>query len=233
MDIISYPSPNFDQRSRSIDTVVIHYTDMLTPQAALERLSDPEARVSAHYLISERGEVFQLVQDKDRAWHAGVSSWKGVERLNDNSLGIELANPGHSNEYQPFPHEQMTALMELCHALTERHQITYILGHSDIAPMRKKDPGELFNWSLLAEEGLGIWPKAQNFKFDIGDLSESKAIQLLEKIGYGFNNQDDQEVEAVFLAFQRHFVQNNLTGKLDLETWKILNAVSNTIDNIK
>lgn len=228
MNIIQHPSPNFDPRPKPIDMIVIHYTDMLTAKDALDRLSNPEAIVSSHYLISEKGETYQLVDDKNRARHAGVSSWQDVQGLNDTSIGIELANPGHTNGYVPFPAAQMQSLIDLCHLLMTKHKIQYVLGHSDIAPTRKMDPGEFFDWKLLADQGIGIWPKEGDFS-NREMPSAEEASQILKKIGYGFNVNSPEEVKLAFLAFQRHFVQDNLTGILDTKTWEMLNA----LDNIK
>ena len=161
MDIIQHPSPNFDEREREIDMIVLHYTGMKTGEEALERLCDPEAKVSAHYLIEEDGRVFQLVDESKRAWHAGVSSWQGVENVNHNSIGIELVNPGHEWGYREFTKAQYDSLIPLCQKIKERHSIPdiNIIGHEDVAPDRKQDPGELFDWKLLADNGLGIWPR--------------------------------------------------------------------------
>ncbi len=144
------PSPNFDARpaGAGIDMLVLHYTGMPSGVAALERLTDPAAKVSSHYLVEEDGTVFRLVADAHRAWHAGVSAWAGRERLNDVSIGIEIVNPGHDCGLKPFPAMQMAAVAELSRDLIDRHCISQrrIMAHSDIAPMRKRDPGELFPW---------------------------------------------------------------------------------------
>lgn len=232
MKIIPYPSPNFDLRFNPIDTIIIHYTDMLTAKEALDRLRDPEAIVSAHYLIAENGDIYQLVSDDKRARHAGISHWQGVDSLNNTSIGIELANPGHTNGYTPFPKEQMRSLVELCHLLMKKHKISYVLGHSDVAPTRKMDPGELFDWQFLAFEGIGVWPQEEDF-IDEGEPSEDQTIYLLKKIGYGFDPHNPDEFKAALLAFQRHFVQDNLTGVWDKKTWAMLNAVAHTLDNLE
>lgn len=157
----SYPSPNFDERERTIDMIVLHYTGMKTAEEALERLCDFEAQVSAHYLIDEDGTVYQMVDEEKRAWHAGVSSWNGVENVNHNSIGIELVNPGHEWGYREFTQAQYDALIPLCQAIKARYNIPdeNIVGHEDVAPTRKQDPGELFDWELLAKNGLGNWPR--------------------------------------------------------------------------
>lgn len=159
--ITQHPSPNFDEREREIDMIVLHYTGMKTGREALERLCDPEAKVSAHYLIEEDGRVFQMVEESKRAWHAGISHWRGVDGVNHNSIGIEIVNPGHEWGYRKFTQAQYDALIPLCQAIKARYNIPdiNIIGHEDVAPDRKQDPGELFDWELLAKNGLGIWPR--------------------------------------------------------------------------
>ena len=157
-------SPNFNQRpaGTSINLIVLHYTDLPTADEALDRLCDPEHEVSAHYLIAEDGDTFRIVADHHRAWHAGVSVWEGVHNVNDYSIGIELANPGHSHGYLPFPAPQIDALITLLGVLCAAHTIdpARVVGHSDIAPTRKQDPGHLFPWHNLYKRGYGLWPRA-------------------------------------------------------------------------
>lgn len=156
----SYPSQNYDQRPSGVvpDMIIIHYTDMQTAEEALERLCDPSAKVSAHFLISKVGEVYQLVDPIYRAWHAGVSSWEGETDINGRSIGIELDNLGHSFGPEPFPEEQIEVLIQLLGELSETYQIhpKRILGHCDVAPLRKIDPGPLFPWEYLARKGFGL-----------------------------------------------------------------------------
>src|SRR5579885_1109065 len=160
-------SPNHDSRGEPpgpvhrIDTLVLHYTGMPSAAAALDRLCDPAARVSAPYLVEEDGTLWRLVAEDRRAWHAGVSAWEGEGEINARSLGIEIVNPGHEWGYRPFPEAQMRVVEELCRDLVARHAIpaTRIVGHSDIAPERKADPGELFDWPRLARAGIGLWPE--------------------------------------------------------------------------
>ncbi|HEX2479239.1 MAG TPA: N-acetylmuramoyl-L-alanine amidase, partial [Geminicoccaceae bacterium] len=156
-------SPNADDRPSwcAVDTLILHYTGMPTAAAALARLRDPDAKVSAHYLIDEDGDVVHLVPEERRAWHAGVSSWAGRARLNDCSIGIELVNPGHEWGYRPFTDAQYDACVELCRAILARWPIAPrgVLAHSDVAPARKQDPGELFDWARLAAAGVGLWPQ--------------------------------------------------------------------------
>ena len=155
-------SPNFDARppGARIDMLVLHYTGMVSAEAAIERLCDPAAKVSAHYLIDEDGAVRRLVDENHRAWHAGEASWRGKSDINARSLGIELVNPGHEFGYRPFPEAQMAALEALAQDILARHTIEArnVVGHSDVAPRRKTDPGELFDWRRLAEAGIGLWP---------------------------------------------------------------------------
>ena len=151
-----YTSPNFNERKegKKPSMIVVHYTGMKTAEDALERLCDPIAEVSAHYLIEEDGALHALVPEDKRAWHAGVSNWDGETDINSISIGIELVNPGHEHGYRPFPIEQMQALAELCKGVMSRHDIKVALGHSDVAPERKQDPGELFDWQWLAGQGV-------------------------------------------------------------------------------
>lgn len=160
LPVIWRPSPNFNERpdGAPIDMIVIHYTDMETGEAALSHMCSPDAKVSSHYMIEEDGRIFQLVEEEKRAWHAGVSAWRGRVNLNDYSIGIELCNPGHSHGYYPFPEAQMQALAALCKGIMARHPVPpeNVVGHSDIAPGRKQDPGPLFDWEWLKRAGVGV-----------------------------------------------------------------------------
>src|ERR1700730_10373140 len=152
-------SPNHDTRGRSIDMIVLHYTGMRSTDAALQRLCDPAARVSSHYVLLEDGEICQLVPEAERAWHAGVSSWEGETDINARSIGIEIANPGHDLGYPDFPDAQIAAVIALCRDLMLRRGIAAarVLAHSDVAPARKTEPGEKFPWRRLADADIGIW----------------------------------------------------------------------------
>ena len=156
MSLIACPSPNYGARPPGAQPcmIVIHYTGMKTMEAARERLCDPAASVSAHYMIDEDGTIYQLVDENKRAWHAGLSAWEDITDVNSHSIGIELVNPGHEWGYRPFPEEQIAALAALCRGITERHTIRWVLGHSDVAPDRKRDPGDLFDWDWLARAGV-------------------------------------------------------------------------------
>jgi N-acetylmuramoyl-L-alanine amidase len=215
------PSPNYAERGGPrIDMLVLHYTGMPSAEAALQRLCDPAARVSAHYLLAEDGLVWRLVPEARRAFHAGISCWCGETDLNHVSIGIEIVNPGHEWGYRPFPEAQMKAVLRLCHAILARHPIPpdRILGHSDIAPDRKADPGELFDWARLAAAGVGIWPPPAGERGrgrGIGVVERAAALADLAAIGYGV----DPDNDAVALAaFQRRFRPQRWDGKLDGET---------------
>lgn len=227
--LIDRPSPNHDARPERDgepcppDLLLLHYTGMRTGRAALERLCDPAAKVSAHYLIEEDGRLFRLVPEHRRAWHAGVASWAGVTNVNGCSLGIELVNPGHEFGYRAFPERQMAALSELLHVLKAKYRISpaRVLGHSDVAPLRKTDPGELFDWSRLAAEGLA---QAIPEPRQVTPEPEVARDQLAE-LGYGFLEDD---FSAVIAAFQRRFRPTAVTGALDRETAGLLAALVET-----
>lgn len=189
--------------------LVIHYTGMSTASAALERLCDPATGVSAHYLVDEDGQIWRLVPEALRAWHAGLSSWRGIEDVNSRSIGIELANPGHGPDYRPFPEPQIEALILLCTDLVGRHPIPArnVLGHSDVAPARKIDPGEFFDWPRLAQAGIGLWSDAAAD----GEIDADSFGRLLRRYGYGAATPD------AIAAFQRHFRPARITGSADPE----------------
>ncbi len=216
------PSPNHGPRPAgvAIDMLILHYTGMPSAAAALERLCSPEAQVSAHYVVEEDGTVWRLVPEEGRAWHAGVSAWAGRRDINDRSIGVELVNPGHEFGYRDFPEAQMAALEALCRDILARHPIPprQVLGHSDVAPQRKTDPGERFDWQRLAKAGIGLWP----------DWPESApppqpvgAVQRqLAAIGYETPESGvlDEATRRVIVAFQRHFRPSCCDGTLDDET---------------
>jgi N-acetylmuramoyl-L-alanine amidase len=216
--LILRPSPNFDARPGGVDVLVLHYTGMQTGAAALERLCDLAARVSAHYLVEEDGTIYRLVEEQQRAWHAGVSFWRGARGLNDGSIGIEIVNPGHEWGYRAFPPAQMAAVASLCQGILARHAIPArnIVAHSDVAPDRKQDPGELFDWQFLAGQGVGLW--TDEFLAP-GDLTEDLAA-----IGY------DTSASQVITAFQRRFLPGNLTGMADTPTRARAAAVRAMVD---
>jgi N-acetylmuramoyl-L-alanine amidase len=198
--------------------LVIHYTGMRSAEAALERMCDPAAEVSAHYMIDEAGKVFALVEEEKRAWHAGASFWRGESAINSRSIGIELVNPGHEFGYRPFPEAQMAALIELAKGILTRWPIPArnVVGHSDVAPRRKQDPGELFDWRRLAENGIGLWPEPGE--------GEGDAAALLAAHGY-----EIEDLTATLTAFQRHFRPSRCDGAADAETLSLLNGLVTAI----
>lgn len=227
MSLIPAPSPNFDQRRGPPDMVVVHYTGMRTGAEALERMRDPEAKVSAHYMIDEDGRVFQLVPEERRAWHAGVSFWKGERDVNSASIGIELVNPGHELGYGDFPEMQVEALIGLLDAVRGRWTIPNgrILGHSDVAPDRKIDPGEKFPWKRLALDGHGLWVEpdaAPGAPLTLGDDGAGVfALQAgLTRLGYDSapSGQYDDDTRTIVTAFQRHWRPERVDGIADGET---------------
>jgi N-acetylmuramoyl-L-alanine amidase len=227
MTFIPAPSPNFDQRRGPPDMIVVHYTGMQTGEAALARLCDPEAKVSAHYMIDIDGRIFQLVPEERRAWHAGVSFWKGERDINTVSIGIELVNPGHELGYPDFPDDQIDALTSLIDAIRGRWEIPdgRILGHSDVAPDRKIDPGEKFPWKRLAEDGHGLWLEpaaAPGAPLGVGDEGTGVfALQAgLTRLGYDSapSGQFDEHTRTIVTAFQRHWRPDRVDGIADGET---------------
>ena len=225
--IISFPSPNYNDRPPSTitDTLVIHYTGMSETTQALKRMCNPITKVSAHYLIDEAGQIFKLISEKKRAWHAGISSWRGNCNINDRSIGIELANPGHEFGYQKFPEPQINALIELANKIITRHQIPArnIVGHSDIAPTRKKDPGELFDWHELALGGIGYWPKDLKINI-VKKINETNFESALKAYGYETSN-----LPATILAFQRHFLPMRCGAAPDQEMFRTLEILINNL----
>lgn len=214
-------SPNFNDREGSaVDMLVLHYTGMRSAEEALHRMCDPDAEVSAHYMIDEDGTVHALVDEGKRAWHAGVASWRGADNINSRSIGIELVNPGHEFGYRDFPDAQIGVLIDVCRGILERHHIpaNNIVGHSDVAPTRKQDPGELFPWQHLYESGIGIWP---GDTADVKPTPMERAYAMLADIGYAIADPD-----AAVVAFQRHFAPSSLHKGLDEQTRRTLAAVS-------
>jgi N-acetylmuramoyl-L-alanine amidase len=236
------PSPNQDDRPEEtpIDTLVLHYTGMRTAREAIERLRDPEARVSAHYVVEEDGAVWRLVPETRRAWHAGVSYWRGRTALNDRSIGIEIVNPGHEFGYRDFPVLQLAAVCDLCLEVLARHPIPprNVVAHSDIAPERKEDPGERFDWAALARNGVGLWPEGVpdlgtgGIVRDAARLSDVRAA--LAAIGYRVAPEGplDPALAAVLRAFQRHWRPEAVTGQADAGTLARLLAVARLCQGI-
>ncbi|CAN1545879.1 ampD N-acetyl-anhydromuramyl-L-alanine amidase [Caulobacteraceae bacterium] len=234
LTIIDAPSPNFDARTKVPDMIVLHYTGMQTGEAALARLCDPEAKVSSHYLVEEDGRIFRLVAEERRAWHAGVSFWKGEEGVNHASIGIEIVNPGHEFGYRAFPEAQVAAVIALVADIRTRWEIedSRIIGHSDVAPARKQDPGELFPWKRLAEAGHGVWAEADPAPGEpLSEGAEGVGVFALQagltRLGYDCapTGKFDQNTREVVLAFQRHWVQTRFDGVADGLTRARLMAV--------
>jgi N-acetylmuramoyl-L-alanine amidase len=225
--MIEAPSPNFNARMGPPEMVVLHYTGMQTGEAALARLCDPEAEVSSHYLVEEDGRVFRLVAEERRAWHAGVSFWKKRTDINAASIGIEIVNPGHEWGYRPFPDAQVEAVIGLLDAIRGRWTIADgdIVGHSDVAPDRKEDPGELFPWLRLAEAGHGLWAEPAPVPGPaLGAGDGGLGVYVLQagltRLGYDSapSGQYDDKTVAIVRAFQRHWRPEQVDGIADGET---------------
>lgn len=242
VDALVHPSPNHGERPEGsqIDMLVLHYTGMENAESALQRLCDPRAEVSAHYFIYEDGRILQCVPEARRAWHAGKSYWKGATDLNSCSIGVEIVNPGHEFGYRPFPEAQINAVIALCLDVCARHGIApwKVLAHSDIAPERKDDPGELFPWDVLAKRGVGFYVEPS------GDLGGALVMQegdtgqpveafqsLLALYGYHVpvSGVYDVATAHAVTAFQRHFRQDKVDGVADRSTvetlYKLLSAL--------
>jgi N-acetylmuramoyl-L-alanine amidase len=228
--MVEAPSPNFNERLHPLDMVVLHYTGMKDGPTALARMRDPAAEVSAHYMVEEDGTVFALAPEDKRAWHAGRSWWRGDEDLNSRSIGIEIVNGGHEFGLPPYPDKQIDAVIELCRGILSRWPIPQnrIVAHSDIAPDRKEDPGELFPWRRLSEAGVGLWPVIED-EDDVAPLSlrrgdrgeQVTGLQRhLANIGYRVETSGrfDEATEAVVRAFQRRWRPSAVTGQADLAT---------------
>lgn len=220
MTIIDAPSPNHDERSLPVSMIVLHYTGMRDAASAIQRLSDPEAKVSCHYLVGEDGTVLRMVDESRRAWHAGKSHWRGIADVNSASIGIEIVNPGHEFGYRHFPDEQMAELIPLLSEIKERYGVTRgnVVGHSDVAPTRKRDPGELFPWHSLARLRLALPRPTKNLMDP--HWTEAGFLLALERFGY-----DVSEPMAAIMAFQRRFRPELIDGEVDAECRMILLAL--------
>jgi len=218
--IVDTPSPNFDARSLPITMIVLHYTGMQDAESAIARLRDPEAKVSCHYLVTEDGTILRMVDEDQRAWHAGRSHWRSIDDVNSASTGIEIVNPGHDWGYRSFPDEQVAAVMELVADIQARHGITRgnIVGHSDITPARKRDPGELFPWGALARRRLALPRPTKNLMDPM--WTEAGFCLALERFGY-----DVTDRMAAIMAFQRRFRPELIDGEIDAECRMILLAL--------
>ena len=220
MRIIDTPSPNFDERDAPVSMIVLHYTGMQDAESAIARLCDPEAKVSCHYLVAEDGQVLRMVAEDKRAWHAGRSHWREIDDCNSASIGIEIVNPGHEFGYRPFPDAQVASVIRLVAEIKDRYAITRgdVVGHSDIAPARKRDPGELFPWGSLSRLRLAL-PRPTRTLVD-PEWTEGGFCLALERFGY-----DVADRMAAIMAFQRRFRPELVDGEIDAECRMILLAL--------
>ena len=243
MNIAHVPSPNFNVRKAAVDMVILHYTGMESGEVALERMCNPDAEVSAHYMVWEDGRVTRLVEEDQRAWHAGVGSWQGDTDLNSHSVGIEIVNGGHTFPHSdgrlpPYPDAQIEAVIRLTQDIVDRHTIpqSRIVGHSDIAPDRKIDPGEHFPWQRLAEAGLGLWPirpsgdelMGAGLQVGTSGAAVRRLQSALSTIGYGIETSGvfDRPTESVVRAFQRRWHPDLLTGSADWMTIALIASIA-------
>lgn len=230
--IVDRPSPNHGPRApaAAIDILLLHYTDMTRAADAVDRLCDRDAAVSAHYVVGEDGRVWQLVPEDRRAWHAGLAWWAGESDVNSRSVGVEIANPGHSHGYRRFPDAQMAALATLCRGILRRHPIPphRVLGHSDVSPGRKIDPGHLFDWRRLAAAGIGSWPADPPPTV----LRGAEIVALLARIGYRTEGEDpDHPVNrAALWAFRRRWCARGLDQPFDDRMAGMLAAVASDVE---
>jgi N-acetylmuramoyl-L-alanine amidase len=234
------PSPNTDERHGGPpDMILLHYTGMQDGPSALERLTNRESKVSSHYVVFEDGRIVQCVPEALRAWHAGVSFWAGQTDVNSRSIGIEIVNPGHDFGYPDFPLRQIAAVIALCKSIHTRHRIPVdrVLGHSDVAPARKQDPGEKFPWELLSESYVGHWVRPAPLTLEgaglkPGETSEGvrRLQRALRAYGYGIEETGSygEQTQIVVTAFQRHFRQERVDGIADASTLLTLRALMET-----
>lgn len=232
--LVQRPSANFNDRIGEgvPDILIMHYTGMQSCEAAVQRLTDPAAKVSSHYTVDEDGTVYVHVDEAKRAWHAGVSHWRGETDINSRSIGIEIVNPGHEFGYRAFPGVQIDAVIELSQGILSRHRIPArnVIAHSDIAPGRKEDPGELFPWKRLAEEGVGVWVEVATVgsvdRLSPGAKGEVVSRLQRDLISYGYGlevtGMFDERTRDVVIAFQRHFRPAKFNGVADAQTRDLL-----------
>jgi len=228
MKIRNIYSPNFSQKKRSYKSIkflIIHYTGMQSERESLIRLSNSTSKVSSHFLINRKGKIYRLVQDNQIAWHAGKSCWGKYKNLNKNSIGIELVNKGHKFGYTNFKKKQLTSLIRICKNLIRKYRIKKqnIIGHSDIAPLRKIDPGEKFPWKELASKKIGIWHNCNTMilkkfrKVRISSKFKSEFVNSLKKIGYCFDNKKKGNLGKIIKSFQMHYRKELINGIIDKE----------------
>jgi len=229
MKISNFYSPNFSRKKRpnkSIKIIIIHYTGMQSERESMIRLRNPRSKVSSHFVINQNGKIYRLVQDNQIAWHAGKSSWAQYKNLNKNSIGIELVNKGHQFGYTNFKKKQLSSLTKICKSLIKKYKIKKknVIGHSDVSPLRKIDPGEKFPWRQLANNKIGIWHnckpsllrKYRNIKI-LKKKDKIKFIKNLNKIGYCFSSKKKYFLVKMLKAFQRHYRQELINGYVDKE----------------
>ncbi len=240
MKIHNFYSPNFEKKKRSaksIKMIIIHYTGMQSERESIVRLCNPKSKVSSHFLIGQNGKVYQLVKNYQTAWHAGKSCWGKYKNLNKNSIGIELVNKGHSLGYEKFKKKQLLSLEKICKILIKKYKVKKqnIIGHSDIAPSRKIDPGEKFPWQKLARKKIGIWHscrpnllKKYRGKKIITKSEKKDFIKNLKKIGYCLNKRD-LRLSRTVMAFQRHYRKELINGYLDKECLEIAKSLKKNL----
>ena len=236
MNFIDAPSPNHDARTLPISLVVLHYTGMETGDVALARMRDKDAKVSAHYMVEEDGRIYKLVDEQRRAWHAGVGAWGGESNVNSASIGIEIVNGGHDYGLPDFPDAQIKAVIKLCQDIKARHALSdyAFIGHSDIAPARKQDPGEKFPWDVLADNDVGIWPdiktEDQRVLFSGNDRGRGVSVAQsgLAYLGYAVEVSGvmDEKTMLVCAAFQRRYRPSKIDGQIDIQTMEILKLLA-------
>ncbi len=243
MQFIDKPSPNLgERRTGPTDILLLHYTGMASYSEAIEWLCNPQSQVSSHYTITENGEVYRHVDEAVRAQHAGVSFWAGETDINSRSIGIEICNGGHDYGLPDFPKPQIAVLIELCREIVARHNIPKqrVLAHSDVAPARKRDPGEKFPWKLLARKGIGHWiepeplvEEGEGFRRNDAGMHISAMQRMFSIYGYGLDISGtfDEKTEAVVTAFQRHFRPGRVDGIADPSTLAALHKLIGALPN--
>jgi N-acetylmuramoyl-L-alanine amidase len=223
-------SLNFSKKARTLRNIrylIIHYSGMQSGRVSMDRLKNPKSKVSCHYFIERNGNIFKMVEDDKIAWHAGKSKWKDLKNLNKHSIGIEIQNKGHFINYQSFTKKQIFSLIKLIKLLMKKYKINKknILGHSDIAPLRKLDPGEKFPWNFLSKKGVAVWYPKNKLKADEIDVKSMRKIffKNIYKIGYRFFSlsKKSNKDRKIIMAFQRRFLPNEVNGKITKKTLKI------------
>ena len=223
-------SLNFSKKARTLKTIrylIIHYSGMQSGRVSMDRLKNPKSNVSCHYFIERNGNIFRMVEDNKIAWHAGKSKWRDLKNLNKHSIGIEIQNKGHFINYQNFTKKQIFSLIKLIKVLMKKYKIKTknILGHSDIAPLRKLDPGEKFPWNFLSKKGVAIWYPNNKLKVNYIETKSMRKIffRNIYKIGYRFFSlsKKSNKDRKVIMAFQRRFLPNEVSGKITKKTLKI------------